>query len=198
MAVISGELGSTGEPAVPIIPFTVQLTPPTLGVEFPAVLIFGEAAVPQLEGVELVDLETRMLQEQELKRMQAATKSDDAEIPIHLWDCRILPHLLQSQRGPILKPIRSFVLRCWRKRTMKDFLQWFRLKYPLCYSPSGFNVKRIWKGMESQQDWVAGRDCIARCADSSWWEWDSGFHPLHWRWSPEYRSSMEWCTVVVS
>jgi hypothetical protein len=110
VAVISGELGSTVEPAAPIIPFTVQLTPQTLEVEVPAVPIFREAAVPQPEDVELVQLETRIIQEQELKRMQAATKSNDAEIPVHLWDCRILPHLLQSQRGPILKPIRSFVL----------------------------------------------------------------------------------------
>jgi hypothetical protein len=39
-----------------------------------------------------------------------------------------------------------------------------------------------------KEDVIAVRDCILRCCNSSWWEWDAGSRPLFWRWPAEYRS----------
>jgi hypothetical protein len=37
------------------------------------------------------------------------------------------------------------------------------------------------------RDWDCGRDCIRRCSWASWWEWDIGSWPMHWRWPIEYQ-----------
>ncbi len=58
----------------------------------------------------------------------------------------------------------------------KDFLLWFGQKH------GGRNPDE-----EFAKDTEAGRDCVARCSDSSWWEWDRGSRPLFWRWPEEYR-----------
>ena len=36
-------------------------------------------------------------------------------------------------------------------------------------------------------DLVPGRDAVLRAALSSWWGWDDGSRPFHWRWPEFYR-----------
>jgi hypothetical protein len=40
---------------------------------------------------------------------------------------------------------------------------------------------------ESLKDWEAGRECISRCSEATWWEWTDGSRPHFWRWSDEYK-----------
>jgi hypothetical protein len=66
-------------------------------------------------------------QEAELKRIQKVTKSDDAAIPEHLWNDRIMVHGLESSNHSmkkVLDCIRGGALRWWRQRTLQDFLRW--------------------------------------------------------------------------
>ena len=37
------------------------------------------------------------------------------------------------------------------------------------------------------EDIVAASDAIARAANSSWWNWDEGSRPFHWRWPVHYQ-----------
>jgi hypothetical protein len=67
----------------------------------PKGLVANSATLAQADSL---DWESRILMEQEQRRMQTATKSDDAEVPEHLWDSRILPHLLQGERTKIQSP----------------------------------------------------------------------------------------------
>jgi len=125
--------------------------------------------------------------ELEAKRIQAATKADDADIPVHLWDQRILPDTEQAVRGPVLDKIRSFCLRWWRRQVLRGFLTWFKSSYPSTVINGQLNIKQILRTASARRDLECGRDCIWRCSGASWWEWDVGSRPFHWRWPKEYQ-----------
>jgi hypothetical protein len=76
-----------------------------------------------------------------------------------------------------LDVIRLFALRWWKKQTIRDFLKWLNHKYPPAHRCSGECIKEK----------KAGADCLARYANSSWWEWTAGSRPLFWRWPEKYR-----------
>ena len=54
------------------------------------------------------------------------------------------------------------------------YRKWFRVRYdgPSSGSPHIHNL-------------CCGRDCLARAAGSSWWEWTAGSRPFFWRWPSE-------------
>jgi hypothetical protein len=86
--------------------------------------------------------------------------------------------------------LRRRVLGWWKNYVRKDFLQWFKRKYPSLVSPlrdQPFQIIRIIKHKEAVKDWTAARECVSRCANASWWEWDKGSRPLHWRWNENYQ-----------
>jgi len=75
-------------------------------------------------------------------------------------------------------------------------LQWLKQKYPVLVkfltvdSSSALyktHYQKLLRNEEFKTDWTAGRDCIRRCALASWWDWEGGSRPFHWRWSNEYR-----------
>ena len=136
------------------------------------------------------DLELRHQEELELKRKQAATKADEAEVPVHIWDQRVSPNQLQSVRGPILNHLRGFCLRWWRRNTLRDFLRWFKQQHSNCTKEGQLDVSRILRFGPASRDWECGRDCIRRCSWASWWEWDVGSRPMHWRWPLEYQAQI--------
>ncbi len=110
------------------------------------------------------------------QRNAKAAKNDDAPVPEYLWDLAIVPD------GNIVKikspgAIRSFALRWWKKHVTKDFFRWFNLRHA-----------GEMRDMEYVRDTAASRDCLSRCSNSSWWEWDNGSRPLFWHWPEEYRN----------
>jgi len=129
----------------------------------------------------------RQLAEQELKQMQVATKADDSEVPVHIWDHRILPNQDQAVRGPILNALRGFALRWWCKHTRRDFLRWFKEWYPTCLTDLALSLPKVLRHRKARIDWECGRDCIRRSTLASWWEWDAGSRPFHWHWPEEYQ-----------
>jgi hypothetical protein len=40
--------------------------------------------------------------------------------------------------------------------------------------------------MSCPKDLMSGMDAILRAFRASWWEWEDGSRPFHWRWPPEY------------
>ena len=57
-----------------------------------------------------------------------ATKSDDAEVLVHLWDDRALKtpagETAPKRFTDALAVLRSMFLRIWKKRTTQEFLTW--------------------------------------------------------------------------
>jgi len=112
-------------------------------------------------------------------RNAISTKNDDAEIPVYLWNEAITKDK-DPKKLAALDVIRQFALRWWKRQTTKDFLRWLNFKY----SPTQKYSNEFLKEKK------AGADCLARCANSSWWEWTAGSRPLFWRWPEEYRETI--------
>ena len=112
-------------------------------------------------------------------RNTKATKNDDAEVPVYLWNEAIVQDG-DPKKLSALDVIRHFALRWWRKHTTRDFLIWMKQEHP----PNHMTSKEFVKNRK------AGADCLARCANSSWWEWSLGSRPLFWRWPREYRATI--------
>jgi hypothetical protein len=49
--------------------------------------------------------------------------------------------------------------------------------------------QKWWKNrfLVTHQDYEPAADAIRHAADSSWWSWDSGLRPFHWRWPTFYQ-----------
>lgn len=142
-----------------------------------------------------------------------ATKSDDAVIPVHLWNSRIAQAFgFGNSEGfaQKLELIRIALLRAWRRRVARDFRQWYQRLRPSADLISTAAVvtrqrgtyvwckggrpryTKYWRDLAnvSRKDWIAGADCIGRSSDATWWEWDQGSRPLFWRWPKEYVPSI--------
>jgi hypothetical protein len=132
-----------------------------------------------------------------MDRNKRAVKADDAAIPEYLWNDILVPdEKVTGVRA--LGILRSFVLRWWRCNIRKEFVRWFFTKYKMINNSLKQCTKtfQLWNSRfrvllkstpEALKDWTAGRDCIARCCNSTWWDWLDGSRPHFWRWCEEYR-----------
>jgi len=188
LGIIDAVMSTHISPLLPTKTPAKSTTVPTLGIEriTPET---NDMVNDMVENPEVSD-SVRLDKERAYKRMQAATKADDAEVPTELWDSRILPQATLEQRCKILSPLRNFFLRWWRKNVMRSFLTWFRQKYKNCVLGHTLNLKRIFRNKTAYRDWLAGKDCIRRCSWATWWDWDVGSRPLHWRWPMEYQEAI--------
>jgi hypothetical protein len=146
-----------------------------------------------------------------------ATKDDDAETPVWLWDRAILEGLSFSPpseedslgTADALNALRRLGLNFFRRAVLRGFLSYVKKLHgsklatmtvvrALEISPhtryswtvTGRSNYRVWW----QKHWggfrldaEAGLDAVTRAADSSWWDWDLGSAPFYWRWPEEYR-----------
>jgi hypothetical protein len=60
----------------------------------------------------------------------------------------------------------------WAKRDVSkdEYFQWRNARLIVC-----------------KEDLVTGMDAVARAYKTSWWEWEDGSRPFHWRWPDEYQ-----------
>jgi hypothetical protein len=105
-----------------------------------------------------------------------ATKKDDAEVRIDLWNSHLVAGLSgilpDSKFHHAVGILREFLMRVWRRRVTKDFLSW----YTSTTHPCKDSVR------------TDARDCIQRVCDASWWHWDGGSRPFFWRWPVDYQT----------
>jgi hypothetical protein len=116
--------------------------------------------------------------ESEASRTIKVVKSDNAPVPKFLWNQSIVLESDPQYNTTVtaLQCIRHFTLH-WRKQNLlKDFLAWYKVKYP--QGPSTY---------ASQLAIEAGRDCITRASNSLWWGWDDGFRPHFWGRASDYQ-----------
>jgi len=140
-----------------------------------------------------------------------ATKSDDAGVPVLIWNERIKGGKLTSLEMEALNGLRLLGLRWWKREVTRDYWKWLRtltIKDTLLSSKTSctyllynsFTRSYKWNstGLKGYKKWYqrtfqsqavnmnAARECIYRAANSSWWEWDAGSRPLFWRWAKDY------------
>jgi hypothetical protein len=108
--------------------------------------------------------------------------------------------------------LRRRMLRWWKQNVTITFLRWVHSSYSdMSGLDSRFektvifeNNRYVWAlesntdGLKGYQEWwkqrllLAGKDlhpagdAIGRAARSSWWGWDDGSRPFHWRWPKWY------------
>ena len=115
----------------------------------------------------------------EAKRNLKATKADDAPVPEYLWDHEIVtpdnPHYVNIIRA--LTCFRRLVLRRWKWNLLHEFMAWFRKQHGTAARTPA-----------ASRDFFAGRDCIVRAWNSTWWAWTDGSRPFFWRWPSEYQT----------
>lgn len=106
-----------------------------------------------------------------------ATKSDNAEVPVQLWNKFLLLHL-----DPVLRKrnltsafefLRTRLLCRWRRNVLLSYIRW--------------KESTIEDHVQARKSKIAALDCIVRCCGASWWAWDIGSRPLFWRWPVDYQ-----------
>jgi hypothetical protein len=97
-----------------------------------------------------------------------ACRADDAQVELALWAVGGEGKELEEARGTI----RNFLHSVWRKRLGREARGWLRTE----------EAK-----VDFARNTIAVRDCITRCARSTWWDWSDGSRLLFWRWPARWR-----------
>ena len=138
-----------------------------------------------------------------------ATKADDAAIPIYIWNDRIT-----SDPGKVkaLESFRCMGLRWWKRNLLRSFIRWLYSLDGPCrrLKRKGGRDWVYWHRKDGRYHWIstgrrsymkstralwsiangdmdAGRECVCRAANSTWWEWLDGSRPFFWKWKQDYR-----------
>ena len=149
------------------------------------------------------------------EREKKATKADDAAVPVEIWNERYLQGTKWKEEDlekveKALDVMRGFLLRVWRRRVLRSFSCWMRNKGTTQFKEEGENrsigitpgpkVSHKWReegGRQIYGEWrskywnkhgldlESAADSIRRASEASWWDWDGGSRPFHWRW-PEF------------
>lgn len=147
---------------------------------------------------------------------QKAAKSDDAPVPVHLWNSFLfrhhLPHLDfdTEVHGPALTVLREkFALRIYIRNTVRSFFtyldatyghQWWSQLHTTSIKSSVLVAKGHRRGgtifpldpkkaIELKKDLMVGLEGLRRVVQGSWWDWDFGSTLFFWRWPREIRKS---------
>ena len=126
-----------------------------------------------------------------------ATKADDAEVPVFLWNDRIqegLEKIWETDTGPhsggicpldfsdkvdqlrfkcSLNKLRRGCLIYWKNKVKTDFEEWYQLKgktHP-----------------HAKQVLIDGLAAVRKASQASWWNWDKGSSIFFWRWPADYQ-----------
>jgi hypothetical protein len=153
-----------------------------------AALDEGSLVVDEKKGGLLLAEESHQVKEVQSSRKQKAAEADDAQVPEYLWDDQLAP-CGNSNRIRQLGVLRETVLRWVKRRLTREFLLWFFDRYPGAKGNGQFGEGKdyvTWVQTlhsllsitkESRLDWDAGRECVARFANSTWSEWPAGSRP---------------------
>ena len=105
-----------------------------------------------------------------------AVKMDDAVVPVHLWNERIINHSAFQHEHQItnahLDVIRGLLLRVWRMRVYKSFIHYMKQTWKnefLCWQTGRRNVHN-----ECKKDIEAGAACLYYVMNAEWWTWTAG------------------------
>jgi hypothetical protein len=93
-----------------------------------------------------------------------ATKDDDAEVNLSLWAVGGD----DPEMEVVHAHIRDFLFTVWVKAICGEARRWLRHQEA--------------SGEALAEDRPAIRDCVMRCANSTWWDWKDGSRLFFWRW----------------
>ena len=111
-----------------------------------------------------------------------AVKSDDAEVPVHLWDSKVCRGPATLRQAASLQTLREAFLRVYRKRLWRDCQRLLRKTH----GKKWFTMRRR-GNVKLNHDLDAIRDILWRAAQNTWFEYPSGSRLLYWRFPIKYQ-----------
>ena len=133
-----------------------------------------------------------------------AVKTDDAKVPVHLWNDRIARKLTEHQAlsrssgdpppkewdystpkgrkvlDRLGEALRGGLLRYWHRKLRSDFDDWFRKN----------STSELIGEHKSRAVWKAGMAALRTASKASWWDWDAGSAIFFWRWPADYQDTV--------
>jgi hypothetical protein len=109
-----------------------------------------------------------------------AVKADDAEVPVHLWDDRIMRRTASLEEGKALTTLRLFALRLYRRRLLKDCLEDLKSRHGSTWVGNQTSAKVV-------VDVAAMREIVWRAANNDWFEYPMGSRLQYFRFPIKYQ-----------
>eukprot|EP00980_Cylindrotheca_fusiformis_P026387 scaffold16048_cov85-Cylindrotheca_fusiformis.AAC.1 len=134
--------------------------------------------------------------------VKATKGGDDASVQVHLWDLRLCagldpPLKLDDKIRAAAATLRNWFLRTHVRKVVErsSIMEKTSEQVPVRYewAPVGKACYVDWweaRFKAHRKDLSAGRDVVTRLARSSWWDWDDGSRPTHWKWPSWYHSTI--------
>ena len=111
-----------------------------------------------------------------------AVKSDDAEVPVHLWDSKVCRGPATLRQAASLQTLREAFLRVYSKRLRRDCQRLLRKTH----GKKWLTMRRR-GNVKLNHDLDAIRDILWRAAQNTWFEYPSGSRLLYWRFPIKYQ-----------
>lgn len=125
----------------------------------------------------------------EEERNLKAVKADNAEVPIKLWNNKIVRGDSNEKQDHALEIIRNTIMIRWYRRSVyKSFLSYMRKTHG-----KGWTLKLIRARQQRMtesdifKDGKVGTDALRRILGATWWSWEAGSTLLFWRWAMNIR-----------
>jgi hypothetical protein len=93
--------------------------------------------------------------------VSVATNADKAQVDLSLWAVGVMDPEKEQHRNVL----RTFFLRCWRRRLYLEVMHWLKTAGRVTYSQ---NVEPL-------------RDALERAMQANWWQSIDGSRILFWR-----------------
>ena len=124
---------------------------------------------------------------EESKEFARAVKSDDAEIPIHLWNDRVrAPGVSKERRDKALVGLRKLGLRRFRKVLLRDCSDYLASAYGAGWARQ-LRRKRGGERTELARDQDAITSMLWHSTHTNWFEFKAGSRLVHFRFPARYR-----------
>ena len=118
-----------------------------------------------------------------------AVKSDNAEVPVGLWNDRAIRGDCSPQQETALETLRNNLLMVWfRKRVFRSFCSYMLRSYGRKWT-NRLTQARQQRNTSSDihKDGTVGIDALERVINSIWWLWSRGSTLIFWRWPKQAR-----------
>ncbi|GFH53884.1 hypothetical protein CTEN210_10360 [Chaetoceros tenuissimus] len=126
-----------------------------------------------------------------------ATKSDDAEVQVDIWNRRMFQKCLSvtyqaDKHAKMCDMLRRVMLRFYQRKIYASFRKYLHKEHGAKavsrYHQLKQNKKK--KLSELEKDIIVGTDAIRRASEASYWEWTSGSTLFFWRWPECYQQEV--------
>lgn len=135
-----------------------------------------------------VDEVQQLIREQHA--LAKAVKSDDAAVPVHLWDERVLGRIPTKVEQRVLERLRGWLLWRYRQQLLHDCLSYMRNRHGVGWHDRGKYKKGAWR--TKSKAWHLDKEGLMeimwRAVNNEWFEYTGGSRLKFFRFPTKYRT----------